>query len=178
MAKEETSSPPRDDILRFVAKTAVIAVVIYMGFYSFDQWMRKKDGPWEVTFAEDSNGTPMLVVNWETRGYIDCRIVFPGESVPLGFKNVRTNYVDPVHLPLQVPFGQWFYADLTYLPGTVTYDLFGEDANGSSRGRRHEIELLPRALVVNRKSHPWRAGMRIEVPVGDKRDWQETDVKY
>ena len=44
MAKEETSSPPRDDILRFVAKTAVIAVVIYVGFYSFDQWMRKKDG--------------------------------------------------------------------------------------------------------------------------------------
>ena len=97
---------------------------------------------------------------------------------PLRVENVQTNYIDPVHLPLKVPFGQWFYADLTYLPGTVTYNLFSEDANGSSRGLRHEIELLPRALVINRKLHPWKAGMRIEVPAGDKRDWQETDVKY
>lgn len=178
MAMEESTTPPRDDIFKFIAKTAMIAAVIYVGFYSFDQWMRKKDGPWEVTFAKDANGTPVLVVSLTARGYTDCKIVFPNESVPSGFENVQTNYVDPVHLPVKVPFGEWFFADLTYLPGTVTYNLFAEDANATSKGRRHEIELLPRGLVVNRKAHPWKAGMRIEVSAGDKQDWQETDVKY
>ena len=86
--------------------------------------------------------------------------------------------MDPSHLPLKVPFGEWFFADLTYLPGTVTYNFFAEDANASSKGRRHEIELLPRGLVLNRKEYPWKAGMQIEVSTGDKRDWKKTDIKY
>ena len=175
---EESTTPPREDIFKFVAKTALIAAVVYVGFYSFDQWMRNKDGPWEVTFDKDANGTPMLVINWAARGFSDCKVLFPGESVPDGFQTVSTNYVDPSHLPLNIPFGEWFFADLTYLPGTVTYDLFAEDTNATSKGRRHEIELLPRGLVVNRKAHPWKGGMRIEVSAGDKQDWQETDVKY
>ena len=42
---EETSdnSPPKDDdILGFAVKMALIAVIIYIGVYSFDQWMRQK----------------------------------------------------------------------------------------------------------------------------------------
>ena len=72
MAKEESNTPPRDDIIKFFTKTAVIAVVVYFGFYSFDQWMRKKDGPWEVTFDKDANGTPILTINWAARDYSNC----------------------------------------------------------------------------------------------------------
>ena len=178
MAKEESNTPPRDNIIKFFTKTAVIAAVVYFGFYSFDQWMRKKDGPWEVTFDKDANGTPILIINWAARDYSNCTVLFHGDSVPEGFELVKTNYVDPSHLPLKVPFGEWFFADLTYLPGTVTYNFFAEDANASSKGRRHEIELLPRGLVVNREEYPWKAGMQIEVSTGDKRDWKKTDIKY
>ena len=180
MAEETSDNPPPkdDDILGFTVKMALIAVIIYIGVYSFDQWMRKKDGPWTVTFQADANGTPMLVIDWAARGYRNCTLVFPGEIVPVGFETVQTNFVDPVHLPQSVPFGNWFYADLTYLPGTVTFDLFPIDANATSKGRRHEIELLPRGLVVNRKAHAWEDGLRIEVPAEAKEDWQETDVKY
>ena len=180
MAKETSDNPltKDDNIMGFAVKMALIAVIIYIGLYSFDQWMRKKDGPWTVTFQTDDNGTPMLVIDWAARGYRNCTLVFSGETVPVDFETVRTNFVDPVHLPQPVPFGNWFYSDLTYLPGTVTFDLFPIDANASSKGRRHEIELLPRGLVVNRKAHAWKDGLRIEVSAEAKEDWQETDVKY
>ena len=75
---------------------ALIAVIIYIGVYSFDQWMRK-DGPWTVTFQTDANGTPMLVIDWAAREYRNCTLVFPDETVPVGFETVQTNFVDPVH---------------------------------------------------------------------------------
>ena len=115
MAKEESNIPPRDDIIKFVAKTAMIAAVIYVGFYSFDQWMRKKDGPWEVTFDKDAIGTPILVINLASRDYSNCTVLFHGDSVPERFEVVKTNYVDPSRLPLKVSFGEWFFA---YVPKT------------------------------------------------------------
>ena len=65
MAEETSDNPPPkdDDILGFAVKMALIAVIIYIGVYSFDQWMRQKDGPWTVTFQTDTNGTPMMVID-------------------------------------------------------------------------------------------------------------------
>jgi hypothetical protein len=44
------------------------------------------------------------------------------------------------------------YEDLTFLPGVVTFDLLG-----------HEVELLPRALVVNKKLVEWQSGMTVDL---------------
>ena len=38
----------------------------------------------------------------------------------------------------------------TALPGVITLDLFG-----------HEIELLPRVLIVNKKEVPWQSGLSL-----------------
>jgi hypothetical protein len=43
-----------------------------------------------------------------------------------------------------------------YLPGTVTLELFG-----------HEIELLPRVLIIDRKEHPWKSGTTISLVVSE-----------
>ena len=43
-----------------------------------------------------------------------------------------------------VPFGECIYQDLMFLPGIVTMNLLG-----------HEIELMPRTLVVDKKEVPW-----------------------
>jgi len=40
--------------------------------------------------------------------------------------------------------------DLTFLPGTLTFDCFG-----------HEIELIPRTLFINKTKYPWRPAMTI-----------------
>jgi hypothetical protein len=36
--------------------------------------------------------------------------------------------------------------DTTFLPGTVTFQIFG-----------HEIELLPRVLIIDHQERPWLA---------------------
>ena len=53
-----------------------------------------------------------------------------------------------------VPFGECIYQDLMFLPGVVTMNLLG-----------HEIELMPRTLVIDKKEVPWSTpGSRIVVP--------------
>ena len=46
----------------------------------------------------------------------------------------------------EVPFGRGVFLDLTSLPGTATFELFG-----------YEIQLLPRGLIIDRQEYPWRA---------------------
>ncbi len=55
-------------------------------------------------------------------------------------------------VPYEVPFGKCIFLDTTSLPGTVVLDLFG-----------HEIELLPRALIIDRQERPWRSDTTIEL---------------
>jgi hypothetical protein len=43
-----------------------------------------------------------------------------------------------------LPFGECIYQDLMFLPGVVTMNLLG-----------HEIELMPRTLVIDKKEVPW-----------------------
>jgi hypothetical protein len=43
--------------------------------------------------------------------------------------------------------------DTTFLPGTLTFELFS-----------HEIELLPRALIIDRQDHPWQPDAMIILP--------------
>ena len=52
-----------------------------------------------------------------------------------------------------VPFGECIYQDLMFLPGVVTMNLLG-----------HEIELMPRTLVIDKKEASWSTpGNRITV---------------
>ena len=148
MDEETAAQPPRDNMLPFVVGMFVIAIAVYAIFYSTDQTLRSKDGGWEVTFTTNQFGTPMLQATLLSKGIKNCSVVFNGEKLPPDFKPVTTNLVTPTQLPVAVPFGQWFYADLTYLPGVVTFNFFGEDGNAT--GRRHEVELLQLGLVVNR----------------------------
>ena len=52
-----------------------------------------------------------------------------------------------------VPFGECIYQDLMFLPGVVTMNILG-----------HEIELMPRTLVIDKKEVPWdSAGSQINL---------------
>jgi len=174
MDEETAAQPPRDNMLPFVVGMFVIAIAVYAIFYSTDQTLRSKDGGWEVTFTTNQMGAAVLQLSLPSKGIENCSVVFNGEKLPPDFKPVTTNLVTPTHLPVAVPFGQWFYADLTYLPGVVTFNFFGEDGNAT--GRRHEVELLQLGLVVNREKHDWKAALKIEVSPEDKKDWPEPKI--
>src|SRR5258707_5489293 len=53
----------------------------------------------------------------------------------------------PRQVPYGVPFGKCIFMDMTFLPGTLTFQCFG-----------HEIELLPRVLMIDHEEHQWSSG--------------------
>jgi hypothetical protein len=79
------------------------------------------------------------------------KIVFPGARTALTNLSTSVLFDNPIKT---VPFGKFVFHDLMYLPGTVTLELFG-----------HEIELLPRVLIIDRKEYPWKSGATISLAV-------------
>lgn len=130
----------------------VLAVAIYAGGFALDQHLRTRRGPWEVTFTTEPSGAPAVIVNQRQLNIANLKIVFLGEAMT----NVHAAVAfDSPQKP--VPFGKVKFEDLTYLPGTVTFDFFG-----------HEVELLPRTLYLNRKAHPWMSNEAIQLSSTDK----------
>jgi hypothetical protein len=134
----------------FSPKSIVVVFVIVLAFYLGGFWgleyLRTHKGPWEVRFDGNSSGVPSITVRQATVGVQDVKLIFHGESTN-GIGVVRFDGVQKDAL-----FGEVIYEDLTFLPGVVTFNLFG-----------HEIELLPRVLVVNKKEIPWQSGSEINL---------------
>ena len=140
----------RDPILRHVGTAFIIAIVTYVGFYSCDERLRERKGPWQVTFTQ-TNGAPMLVVNEAALGVTNVSFIVT--NAPHSEPRNKTLRFD---VPGQgIPFGRVLFEDLTYLPGTVVFDFFG-----------HEIELLPRVLVLDRREVGWERGLTFRMGVG------------
>lgn len=146
----------------------VVALVIYGVLYPLDQRARGRKGPWEVRFATNAAGEPLLEISQKYLGVAQRRVVFAGEMAPAGFVPVTMRFDQPRTNGTPVPFGRWIYHDLMYLPGVVTFDLFVAEANGTRR--RHEVELAPRGLWVNRREHSWKGGL-LKVEAREKRNW-------
>src|SRR5262245_2585475 len=119
-----------------VALFFLLLLAAYLAvFYGIEHW-RRYQGPWEVQFVTDAAGHPSVVARQPKRHLQKLELVLRGETV------VATNLSETVLFDRPrkpVPFSKVIYEDLTSLPGVVTLDLFG-----------HEVELLPRVLVVNR----------------------------
>lgn len=132
----------------------IVSLAAYIGFYQFDKWTRLHHGPWQATFASE-NGVPSLTVSETNLKISGVKIAFPGEAATNPTTPITVTFDDVTKTNL--PFGKVIFHDLTYLPGTMTMNFFG-----------HEIELLPRTLVVNRKPVPWENGRVITVKPEEK----------
>ncbi|HAV61752.1 MAG TPA: hypothetical protein DCY13_05235 [Verrucomicrobiales bacterium] len=132
--------------LKFIGIPLVASLVVYFGGYHAIEHQRYRKGPWSVEFTT-TNGTPAIVVTQPYHGLSNILLVLEGETAAEGFTNAIVSMKEPRNLPYPVPHGRVIYEDLTFLPGTVTLDLFG-----------HGIELLPRTLILNGREHPWRSG--------------------
>jgi len=136
-------------ILFFVA----ILALYLAAFYGWEHWQRRL-GPWEVEFTTDTQGEPAVEINQSGLKISSLRLVFQGERVAATNLNQRVVFN---RVERQGPFGKVIYEDLRSMPGVVTFDFFG-----------HEIELVPRVLVVNRSEVPWKSPQVIELSPTNK----------
>ena len=133
---------PKTIVLAFVA-----VVALYFGTFKGIEHLRHRKGAWQVIFSRDPAGNPALTIAQPWLKLDAALLVVHGERAT-NIPSVVT--FDRVEQP--VPFGRVIYEDLTFLPGVVTFDLFG-----------HEVELLPRVLIVDKRQVPWRNGMTVDL---------------
>jgi hypothetical protein len=138
-----------DNLFRHLAVPFAIAVVVYVISYSWIEHRRTRKGPWEVAFTNDASGTPALVINQPSLAITNLQITFPGET---NRTNASVRFKTPQEVPWDLPYGKCVFMDTTFLPGTITIDLFG-----------HEIELIPRVLTIDQKEMPWGSNKTIPV---------------
>lgn len=142
----------------------IIALGVYLGVYAVDNHLRHRKGPWQVEFTTESNSVPVLVVNQPALGIAGVRLVADGDSTTNAPGKVAFDFPKK-----PIPFASTKFEDLTYLPGSVVFDFFG-----------HEVELLPRTLIINKREHAWKSGEVIHLPPDGKlrpEQWFDPRVK-
>jgi hypothetical protein len=142
--------------LRHVVYAFLIALVIYVIFYFGIENRRTHNGPWKVSFVNETN-TPTLIINQPTLNITDLRIIFPNDTPTNTFTNVPSLTFDqPREWPFDVPFGQCVFEDTTFLPGTLAFKILG-----------HEVQLMPRVLTIDRREYAWQSHATIALNKAD-----------
>jgi len=155
MEREQSNIP-----WRFLGGLFAGTLVLYLaGFYGIEH-LRERKGPWRVSFDATATGGPTMTISQPALGIDGFRVVFDGAdtnglaSGELTFDEPGRNAQSMDKTPessqelkqksFPVPFGECIYQDLMFLPGVVTMNLLG-----------HQIELMPRTLVIDKKEVPW-----------------------
>jgi hypothetical protein len=145
-----------DGVMRHVILAFVLALAGYGVFYAAIEHRRTRNGPWQVTFTNSVAGAPLLVINQPRLGITNFCLGFSSRAFPatnLPFSTGTLTFAQPQPVPYPVPFGECVFMDTTFLPGTVTFRLFD-----------HEIELLPRTLIIDHRERAWGKGTAIDLP--------------
>ncbi len=129
----------------------ILALLVYVCFYSCDAHLRQRKGAWEVAFSSEG-GEPMILIQEPTLGIRNVKLIISGEKMTLAPVTVK---FDAPGQP--IPFGRTKFEDLTYLPGGVVFDLFG-----------HEVQLMPHMLSINKKETPWQNDVTIRLQPAEK----------
>jgi hypothetical protein len=146
----------RDNPIKHFAFAFLIALAIYYVAYTSIEHRRNRKGPWQVTFTNSPSGEAQILINQPALRLTNAGIVFSG-----AFTNYSATleFRQPREVPYPLPFGRCVFMDPTFLPGTLTFQLFG-----------HEVELLPRVMVIDHKEQPWASGTTLRLPkVEDKK---------
>jgi hypothetical protein len=145
----------QDHLTRHLIIGFAIALLLYLAGFFLIEHYRNVNGPWRVTFRADSQGQPGIAISHAKLSLSNVTLVFQGEQIS-NFKSEATILFDQPKT--NVPFGKVLFLDTTFLPGTVTFDLFG-----------HEIELRPRTMVVDLREVAWKSGATIKLSEKEKR---------
>ncbi len=146
-----------DGLLKHFALAFLIALVGYWLVYHGIEHRRNRKGPWSVTFTSEPPGTARIVINQPALRLTNVEIAL-GEGTTSATNQSATLLFDrPRQVPYDVPFGKCIFMDTTFLPGTVTFQLLG-----------HEIELLPRVLIIDHREYTWRSNTNIGLRTLDR----------
>jgi hypothetical protein len=140
----------RIGLLKHLLTAFIIAAGLYLACYKWIEQRRTRKGAWEVRFAIESE-IPAIIIDQPGLQISNVRIFFPDRDMVTNFSASMT-FAQPRQWPFPVPFGKVVFMDTTFLPGTVTFELFG-----------HEVQLLPRALSIDRKEIPWQSHTNIPI---------------
>jgi hypothetical protein len=140
--------------MKHIVYAFLLALVGYIIFYQAIEHRRTRNGPWQVTFTRSAAGEPALVINHAKLAITNVQICFSQASPPPATNTATLLFREPQPVPFDVPYGKCVFMDTTFLPGTVTFQLFG-----------HEIELLPRVLIIDHQEHPWQPQLRVALPI-------------
>jgi hypothetical protein len=147
----------RSEKLKLIGIPLVGALVIYFGGYFTVEHLRHRKGSWQVEFFA-TNRTPAVRIDQPHLGISNVVLILEQEASAPSFTNSTWSFVDPSNTPYPVPHGRVIFEDLTFLPGTVTFDFNG-----------HGVELLPRTLIVNGREHAWQSGATLSLQPADKK---------
>jgi hypothetical protein len=125
-------------------------LVGYWLAYHAIEHRRNRKGPWSVTFASGPAGAPSIAINQPALRLTNVEISFMDRADFATNSSATLSFSQPREVPYDVPFGKCIFMDTTFLPGTVTFQLLG-----------HEIELLPRTLIIDHSEYPWHSNTKI-----------------
>ena len=156
---------------RLLGGLFTVTLLIYLvGFHGMEH-LRDRKGPWRVGFDPAGVNGPTLTIHQPALGIDGLSVVFEGASTK-GLSSGEVVFDEPglnaqpmdttpessrelKQRAFEVPFGECIYQDLMFLPGVVTMNLLG-----------HEVELMPRTLVIDKKEISWSTpGSRVIVPL-------------
>jgi hypothetical protein len=146
------STMKREGALRQFLIAFLIAAAGYAVFYTVIENRRTRKGPWLITFGQAA-AVPAIIINQPSVGITNVTLVFEGQTAAGSPTPLPINFAEARMVPFEVPYGKVIFLDTTFLPGTVTMQLFG-----------HEIELLPRVMILDHSEHLWRPDDVIRVP--------------
>ena len=146
----------REGVAKHFLLPFVFALVGYVLVYHFIESRRTRNGPWRLTFTTNLAGAPEMLINQPKLGISNKQIIFAGQTT--ASSPVTPDFSQPRPVPYEVPFGQCIFVDSTFLPGTLTFKMFG-----------HEVELLPRVLVIDHQEYGWSNVASLTLPPLDKR---------
>lgn len=144
---------PGEGALKHFVAAFVIAGACYVLLFFGIEHLRSRKGPWEVTFTSipsDTGPIPAVIAAQPELGISNVTLAFPTASLPEGFSPHKWVAAEARTVPFEVPFGSVIFLDTTVLPGTVTMRLFG-----------HEIEFIPRTLIIDHTAYRWLNGTNI-----------------
>ena len=141
---------PRDRLGRHLLIGFALALVIYLVAFSLVEHFRQRKGGWVVTFESDAAAVPSLRIAQSYLALTNVTFVFPGAHLEQPGWEATIVFDRPI---TNVPFGKVIYIDTTFLPGAIVFDLFG-----------HEIQLLPRVLLLDHREVPWKSGREFSLP--------------
>ena len=141
-----------DSLFRHVVVPFAIAVLVYIVFYTVIEHRRTVKGPWRVTFTSDASHEAALLIDQPALGITNAGIVFKDQMLPTNFSGEVLTFEQPKPVPYDVPFGKCIFMDATFLPGTLVLEAFG-----------HEVQLLPRTLLIDDKEQGWHSGTTLVI---------------